>query len=212
MENLKLILFICNWGAHSAFQALQDMNADIPAEVRMIRIPCTGRISKSLVLKAFEMGADGVALVGCEAGACRYGSGTIVAERNVEDNRGILDLLGLGVDRLRLATFLPEQSGELLEFLKDFREVIQTIGKSPVVPPSREETIPDPADLIARLMASHDVFACQDCGKCSSACPLTLTGKPFSPRGMAGAIIAGNSQLTPGSEGCLVLLDLRHLL
>jgi heterodisulfide reductase subunit D len=191
MENLKLILFICNWGPHAAFQALQDRNADIPAEVRMIRIPCTGRISKSLVFKAFEMGADGVALVGCEAGSCRYGSGTTVAERNVEDNRGILDLLGLGVDRLRLATFLPEESEGLLEFLKDFHKVIQTIGKSPVVPPSRNEAFPDTTDLTARLMASHDIFACQDCGKCSSACPLTLTGKPFSPRGMASAIIAG---------------------
>lgn len=192
MEKLKLILFICNWGPHAAFQALQEKNADFPAEVRMIRIPCTGRISKSLVFRAFEMGADGVALVGCEAGACRYGSGTIVAERNVSDIRGILDLLGLGVDRLRLATFLPEDSEGLLEFLKDFHRVIQTKGKSPVVPPCRNEASADPAGLTARLMASHDIFACQDCAKCSSACPLTLTGKPFSPRGMASAIIAGN--------------------
>ena len=95
MDNLKIILFICNWGPHAAFQALQDRGADLPPEVRMIRIPCTGSMSKSLLFRAFELGADGVALVGCEPGSCRYGSGTDVAERNAEDTRGILDLLGL---------------------------------------------------------------------------------------------------------------------
>ena len=54
MDNLKIILFICNWGPHAAFQALQDSGADIPPEVSMIRIPCTGSMSKSLLFKAFE--------------------------------------------------------------------------------------------------------------------------------------------------------------
>ncbi|HBD10396.1 MAG TPA: methyl-viologen-reducing hydrogenase subunit delta, partial [Syntrophobacteraceae bacterium] len=60
--------FLCNWGPHAAFQTLQDTCCAIPREVRMVRIPCTGRISKSLLFKAFEMGADGVALIGCQTG------------------------------------------------------------------------------------------------------------------------------------------------
>src|SRR5512134_252953 len=99
MDNLNIVVFVCNWGAHAAYQTLQDNGSRIPAEVRMIRIPCTGRISKSLLFRAFEMGADGVALLGCAPGSCRYGSGTAVAERNVDDTRGILQLLGLGSDR-----------------------------------------------------------------------------------------------------------------
>ena len=197
MENLKIILFICNWGPHAAFQALQDSGADLPAEVSMIRIPCTGSMSKSLLFKAFELGADGVALVGCEPGSCRYGSGTDVAERNVEDTRGILDLLGLGGDRLRPAMFLPEESQALLAFLQDFHQVIQTMGKSPVVPIPREAPVPIGKEAAAKIMATHDIFACQDCGKCSSACPVALSGKSFSPRAMANAIIAGNPE-SPG--------------
>ena len=194
MDDLKIILFICNWGPHAAYHALQDSGADLPADVRMIRIPCTGSMSKSLLFRAFEMGADGVALVGCEPGSCRYGSGTAVAERNVEDTRGILDLLGLGGDRLRSAMFLPEESEALLTFLKDFHQVIQTIGKSPVVPVPREAAVPIAREIAAGIMNRHDVFACQDCGKCSSACPVTLSGKSFSPRAMATAIIAGNTE------------------
>jgi heterodisulfide reductase subunit D len=212
MDKLKIVLFICNWGPHAAFQALQDNGSAIPPEVRMVRIPCTGRISKSLLFKAFEMGADGVALVGCAPGSCRYGSGTTSAEPNVDDTRGILELLGVGKERLRWATFLPEDRVGLLSFLQEFRNDVQKLGKNPVIPPQNlgpAETLAATAtgedrgevesaafDLEKRareLLATHDIYACQDCGKCSSACPLTLAGKPFSPRAMAGRIMAGAS-------------------
>ncbi len=193
MSDLKIILFLCSWGPHAAYQTLQDMALNIPAEIKMVRIPCTGRISKALLFKPFEMGADGVALVGCEPGSCRYGTGTATAENNVEDTRGILDLLGLGQDRLRLGTFIPEESEALLQFLTDFSDVIKTIGKSPVVPRPKIISLPGKGDLITQALAAHDIYACQDCGKCSSACPLTLSGKPFSPRAMANAIITGNT-------------------
>ena len=118
MDPLKIIIFLCNWSPHTAFQTLQDNRADIPPEFKMVRIPCTGRINKSLLFKPFEMGADGVALVGCKPGTCRYGSGTETARSNTGDTREILELLGLGKERLQLTTFLPDDSEALLEFLK----------------------------------------------------------------------------------------------
>jgi heterodisulfide reductase subunit D len=191
MTDFNIILFLCSWGPHAAYQALQDGGAPIPPEVKMVRIPCTGRISKSLLFKAFEMGADGVALVGCEPGNCRYGTGTLTAENNVKDTGGILHLLGIGEDRLRLVTFLPEESEALLLFLKDFCGKIKARGKSPVIPPGRLPTVErDP--LRRQILTKYDLYACQDCGKCSSACPLTLSGKPFSPRAMAAAVISGD--------------------
>ena len=108
-KDLKIILFLCSWGPHAAFQQLQDKDCRIPAQVKMVRIPCSGRVSKALLFKPFEMGADGVALVGCGSGACRYGVGTSTAEKNVADTRRILDLLGLSRKRLRLGAFSPEE-------------------------------------------------------------------------------------------------------
>jgi Fe-S oxidoreductase/coenzyme F420-reducing hydrogenase delta subunit len=192
MTDFKFILFLCNWGPHAAYQDLQDEAADIPDEIKMVRIPCTGRISKALLFKPFEMGADGVALVGCRSGSCRYGEGTTTAERNVEDTRGILQLLGLGKDRLRLGTFMPEESGALLQFLKDFVKDTQGLGKTPVIPDSKDAWVPETPIQVQEIVARHDVYACQDCGKCSSACSLTLSGKPFSPRAMANAVITGD--------------------
>jgi len=197
MEEIKIILFLCNWGPHAAYQTLQDGAAEIPAEVKMVRIPCTGRISKALLFKSFEMGADGVALVGCEPGTCRYGTGTENAQQNVEDTRGILELLGLGSDRLRLATFKPEESEALYGFLTGFSTDIGRIGKSPVSPKKEAEPTAQGSGFIRQIVAAHDVHACQDCGKCSSACPLTLSGKPFSPRAIANAVITGEIASAP---------------
>ena len=192
--DLKIILFLCNWGPHAAYQALQDdvTQARIPIEIKMVRIPCAGRINKALLLKPFEMGADGVALVGCEPGSCRYGTGTDTSERNADETRGILDLLGLNQDRLRLGTFMPDQPNQLLQFLIDFTDVIRTIGKSPVVQPSKTPPLTEYREIINEIIKTHDIYACQDCGKCTSACPLALAGKPFSPRTVANAVISGD--------------------
>jgi heterodisulfide reductase subunit D len=190
--DLKIILFMCNWGPHAAYQTLQDTGAQIPAEIKMVRIPCAGRISKALLLRPFEMGADGVAMVGCKSGACRYGTGTDTSLNNVEEARGILELLGLRKDRLQLSTFMPDESEAVLQFLIDFTAGIRAMGKSPVVPEPKAAPVPKSRDLINEIVAAHDIYACQDCGKCSSACPLTLAGKPFSPRAIANAVISGD--------------------
>lgn len=195
----KIVLFLCNWGPHAAYQALQDRRADIPVEIKMVRIPCSGRITKALLFKPFEMGADGVMLVGCKPGSCRYGTGTASALENTEDTRRILDLLGLGRQRLQLGNYLPDEPEALLNSLAVFTDRIRQMGKSPVTIPGGHDkgdgqgacglTPETPEAIVAR----HDVFACQDCGKCTSACSLALAGKPFSPRFVAAEIIAGRA-------------------
>jgi Fe-S oxidoreductase/coenzyme F420-reducing hydrogenase delta subunit len=192
-EEFKIILFCCNWGPHAAFLTLQDQQADIPPEIKMVRIPCSGRISKALLFKSFEMGADGVVLMGCESGSCRYGSGTSTARKNTDDTRKILSLLGLGEGRLCLKNFLPDESGALLMFLKEFVAEIKRIGKSPIEPKASQWENVEQPDSPEEIVGAHDVFSCQDCGKCTSACSLALAGKPFSPRALAGDIIAGRA-------------------
>ncbi|MBU2629705.1 MAG: hydrogenase iron-sulfur subunit, partial [Proteobacteria bacterium] len=181
------------WSPHATFQKLKDAGRDIPAEINMIRIPCTGRISKALLFKAFEMGADGVALAGCAPGTCRYGSGTQNAQKNTQACRDILDIMGLGCDRMRLATFLPDETDQMHDFLTTFTSDLKAMGKSPIKGLSTEEkNTGDPKQSIAKIIAEYDAYACQDCGKCTSSCPLALSGKDFSPRAMVTALIEGD--------------------
>lgn len=193
MNEFKIILFLCNWGPHVAYQTLQDRRADIPPEIKMVRIPCSGRITKALLFKPFEMGADGVILLGCKPGSCRYGTGTVSAVENTADTRQILALLGMGQDRMQLGNFLPDEPDGLLSFLKEFTARIRQLGKSPIHPHSGPNGPEGPLETPAAIVAAHDVFACQDCGKCTSACSLALAGKPFSPRFVAAEIIAGRA-------------------
>jgi len=189
----KIVLFLCSWGPHAAFQRLQDQGADIPPEIKMVRIPCSGRISKALLFKPFEMGADGVILVGCAPGACRYGTGTETAAENTEDTRRILDLIGLDGERVQLGNFQPDAADDLLAFLKAFAARIRELGKSPVRAQAGRDRFAAEPETVETIVARHDVFACQDCGKCTSACSLALAGKPFSPRYVAAEIIAGHA-------------------
>lgn len=190
MEQFTIILYLCNWGPHAAYMELLDRGADIPREFKMVRVPCAGRINKSLMFKPFEMGADGVMLLGCAPGSCRYGTGTENATRNSEDTRKILRTLGIQENRLEFRTFLPDEPDLLLETLKSFAKTIRSLGKSPVPrktahEPAKSQSVPD-------ILARYDVYACQDCGKCTSACPLALAGKAFSPRAIAHDVISGN--------------------
>lgn len=193
MDDFNIILFCCNWCPHAALLTLQDRRADIPPEIKMVRIPCSGRISKALLFKPFELGADGVVLMGCKEGACRYGTGTATAQKNTVDTRQILELLGIGRERLRLKNFLPDETDALLTFLTRFSTEIRRMGKSPIRPTTSFRADDESAGLPEAIAAAHDVFACQDCGKCTSACPLALAGKPFSPRSVAGDIIGGRA-------------------
>jgi Fe-S oxidoreductase/coenzyme F420-reducing hydrogenase delta subunit len=168
---------------------LLDRGAAIPPEIKMVRVPCAGRINKSLLFKPFEMGADGVLLLGCASGSCRYGTGTENAAQNTEDTKKILACLGIQANRLQLENFLPNEPERLLEYLQTFSRDIRAMGKSPVSRPVvTEETAPL---SIPEILSKYDVYACQDCGKCTSACPLALSGKAFSPRAIAASVISG---------------------
>lgn len=193
MSDFNIIVFLCNWGPHAAFQALQDQCADIPREIKMIRIPCSGRITKALLLRSFEMGADGVVLLGCQPGTCRYGSGTQSAHDNTSETRRILDLMGVGAQRLRLGNFLPDRPQDLLDFLQSFTRRIRELGRTPITRRPATRAGESPTLTPTAIVAAHDVFACQDCGKCTSACSLALAGKPYSPRDLANRIIAGQA-------------------
>jgi heterodisulfide reductase subunit D len=190
MDEYKIILFCCNWGPHAAYLNLQDRRAEIPDEIKMVRIPCSGRITKALLFKAFEMGADGVILLGCASGSCRYGSGTALGLKNTDQTREIISILGLGERRIRLESFLPDQSDELLAFLKGFVAGIKELGKSPIETSGKLWEEGSEPKTTSEILSNHDVYSCQDCGKCTSACPLALAGKPFSPRAIANDIIA----------------------
>jgi len=105
-----VVVFACNWDGLSCVEAAAQGGLLYPASVRVIRVSCLSRVHSGLVLKAFELGADGVMLLGCEPGKCHFDTDAECIAQEYEKARGILGLLGLGERRLVLA-HMPRGDG-----------------------------------------------------------------------------------------------------
>ncbi len=95
-------------------------------------LPCTGRIEESLLLKAFENGADGVMVVGCLEGDCHYVSGNIRARARVNRVYGILEKIKIGPDRVRMFNLSAGEGSKFAAFANEFVGKILELGPSPI--------------------------------------------------------------------------------
>jgi len=95
-------------------------------------LPCTGRIDESLLLKAFENGADGVMVIGCLEGDCHYVNGNIRARARVERVYNILDQINIGPDRVRMYNLSAGEGAKFAAFANEFVGRIEELGPSPI--------------------------------------------------------------------------------
>jgi coenzyme F420-reducing hydrogenase delta subunit len=96
----SIVVFACNWDGLSCIEAAAQAGLHYPASVRVVRVSCLSRVHQGLMLKAFELGAEGVLLLGCKPDNCQFNADTDHISREYEKARMILKLLGLGEDRL----------------------------------------------------------------------------------------------------------------
>ncbi len=108
--NVDVVVFVCNWDGLSCIEAAAQSRIVYPASVKVVRVSCLSRVHSGLILKAFELGAGGVMLLGCESGSCYFGKDSRLIIKEYEKTRGLLELLGLGGERLQL-TRLPRGHG-----------------------------------------------------------------------------------------------------
>jgi F420-non-reducing hydrogenase iron-sulfur subunit len=95
-------------------------------------LPCTGRIEESLMLTAFEDGADGVMVIGCLEGDCHYLSGNIRARARVARVAGILERIRIGAERIRMFNLSAGEGAKFAAFVNEFVGQIQEMGPSPI--------------------------------------------------------------------------------
>ena len=106
----EVLVFACNWDGWSCIETAANLGLCYPASVKVVRVSCLSRIHAGLILRAFELGADGVMLLGCEPGKCRFGIDSECIIKEYEKARSILEMLGMQKDRLTLVQ-LPAFSG-----------------------------------------------------------------------------------------------------
>jgi coenzyme F420-reducing hydrogenase delta subunit len=114
------------------------MRAQYPTNIRIIRVPCTGKVDIIHLLRAFEAGADGVYLVGCEEGNCHFLVGNIRARKRVGRVKNILTSIGLEGDRLQMYNLSAGEGTRFVAIAKEMTEKIRALGPSPI-PPKQEK-------------------------------------------------------------------------
>jgi coenzyme F420-reducing hydrogenase delta subunit len=98
----ELTLFTCNYCAYMAGDTAGALRLQYPPNVKLVRLPCTGKIDVRYLLAAFEQGADSVYLIACPIGTCHHVRGNERARARVQFAKKILDQIGLGGERLEI--------------------------------------------------------------------------------------------------------------
>lgn len=139
MADVNILGIACNWSPYCCYNAAGQAGLALPANFRLIRVMCIGRINQALILRAFEHGADGVIVLECEDSDCRYGPGPEVGHTNVARVRQLLRYLGIGQERLVERTFQADQRDQFVAVLHDFAARIAALGPNPANP--RQERV-----------------------------------------------------------------------
>ena len=108
------------------------MRLNYPDTIRIIRVPCTGKVDVLHILRAFEKGADGAYVVGCMEGDCRYERGNLRARKRVEQARAILDSVGIGGERVGMYNLSSSEAPRFVEIAVEMTDKIKKLGPNPI--------------------------------------------------------------------------------
>ena len=103
-----------------------------PSDIKIIIIPCTGKIDILHMLHAFEKGADGVYVVGCMEGDCHYTNGNIRARNRVKHLKKILDTIGVGGERVQMYNLSSNDGPRFADIAVEMDDKIRKLGPNPI--------------------------------------------------------------------------------
>ena len=124
----KIVAFVCNWCTYLGADLAGTTRLEYPPNVRIVRLPCTGRIDFNLIVKAFEIGADSVLVSGCHPGDCHYTSGNYHARRRWILFRELLQALGFDMERIHFTWISAAEGHKWQEVVKEITEETRRMG------------------------------------------------------------------------------------
>jgi coenzyme F420-reducing hydrogenase delta subunit len=108
------------------------MRLEYPVNVKIILVPCTGKVDVMHLLRGIQKGADGVYCVGCLEGTCHYNEGNLRCRERVDHARMLLEEVGIEADRVRMYNLSSGEGPTFAQFAKEMTEHIKTLGPNPL--------------------------------------------------------------------------------
>jgi len=124
----KIVGFLCNWCSYEGADSAGKAQKACPANLRVVRVMCSGRIDPQFVIQTFMEGADGVLILGCHPGDCHYKEGNYNALKRYTVLKNMLKGFGIEEGRLRLDWVSATEADKFVQVVSDMVEHVKQLG------------------------------------------------------------------------------------
>ncbi len=124
----KILGIACNWCTYTGADLAGTTRLKYPQNVRTVRVMCSSRINPSFIIRAFQLGADGVLVGGCHPGDCHYGTGNLYARRKLAITKKILEFSGMDPRRFRVEWISASEGNKYAEVVTEFTNDLKKLG------------------------------------------------------------------------------------
>ena len=126
--NDDIVAFCCEHSAYTAADIAGSEGLHYSSKVRIIRVPCAGRVDAIHILKAFESGCAAALVIGCESGACHHIDGNERAKKRIEYARNLLAEVGINGQRAAMFNLAPNAPRKFVKIIEDVERSINGAG------------------------------------------------------------------------------------
>ena len=124
----RIVAFLCNWCSYAGADLAGVSRMQYPPNIRIIRVPCSGRVNPLFILRALRQGADGVLVSGCHPGDCHYLSGNYYARRKFALLKNLLDYMGVEPGRVQFSWVSASEGRKFSEVVREVTEQVKALG------------------------------------------------------------------------------------
>jgi F420-non-reducing hydrogenase iron-sulfur subunit len=126
----KIVAFLCNWCSYAGADLAGTSRIQYPSNIRILRVPCSGRINPLYIIKAVAGGADGVLVSGCHPGDCHYITGNMYARRRFVMLKRLLTTAGIEPERVQFTWVSASEGGGFADAVKQVTDNVKKLGPS----------------------------------------------------------------------------------
>lgn len=123
-----IVAFCCNWCSYAGADLAGTSRLNYPANVKIIRVPCSCRVNTNFIIRAFQKGADGVVIAGCHPGDCHYSTGNYYTRRRFSIFINILEYLGIEKERFKIDWISAAEANKFATVMNEVLENVHRLG------------------------------------------------------------------------------------
>jgi len=124
----KIVTFLCNWCSYAGADLAGVSRIQYPPNIRVIRVPCSGRVDPFYIIKVLQNGIDGVLVSGCHPGDCHYISGNLIARRKFALLKSFLEYIGIEPGRVQFSWVSAAEGGRFVDIIEKVTSEVKKLG------------------------------------------------------------------------------------